>query len=361
MSQTNVKNLANALLGAPLADTDTAAVLSAGYGATMPAVPFKLTLTPFGQLATQGNSEIIMVTAISGDNLTTIVRGVDGTTAKDFDTGAIVSNGVYTEDVTTPAGVLVPFAGISAPAGWLLAYGQAVNIADYPNLYAALRKALGNVTITIASPGVVTATAHGLRTGDKVYLATTGALPTGLTAGTAYYVHVIDANTFHLATTNANAYLASYINTSGSQSGTQSAAYVPWGDGDHSTTFNLPDARGMIFAGKDDMGGTAANVLNMAAAGGIRGYNLGNTGGEQAHAQTVSELAAHAHDHSYDNTNGWAVGAGKASTSGATSQVGGAWSDRACVATNGLVRSAGSGVAFNEVQPTAIANYIIKI
>lgn len=80
----------------------------------------------------------------------------------------------------------------------------------------------GFFTVTIATPGVFTRTAHQLLTGHKVQLSTTGALPTGLTAATTYFVHVIDANTFHLSTTRANLAAATYIATTGSQSGTHS-------------------------------------------------------------------------------------------------------------------------------------------
>lgn len=75
------------------------------------------------------------------------------------------------------------------------------------------------VTMTIATPGVVTMNAHGFYTGQKVQLTTTGALPTGLTASTTYYAKVIDANTFNLSTTLANACAGTVITTSGSQSG----------------------------------------------------------------------------------------------------------------------------------------------
>ena len=72
------------------------------------------------------------------------------------------------------------------------------------------------VTITIASPGVVSWTSHGLQAGQQVRLTTTGALPTGLAISTTYFVVSVDANSFQLsATQNGTA-----INTSGSQSGT---------------------------------------------------------------------------------------------------------------------------------------------
>lgn len=71
------------------------------------------------------------------------------------------------------------------------------------------------VTITIASPGVVTWTGHSFVANDVVYLTTTGALPTGLTAATKYYVRNPAANTFELSATSGGA----SINTSGTQSG----------------------------------------------------------------------------------------------------------------------------------------------
>lgn len=94
----NRENLANGLLASPVSTGATSATLQSGYGDTMPEVPFKLTVTPFGQLSTRGNSEIWLVTARSGEVLT-ITRAQDGTTAKSFIAGDIVSNGVYIEDI----------------------------------------------------------------------------------------------------------------------------------------------------------------------------------------------------------------------------------------------------------------------
>ena len=74
------------------------------------------------------------------------------------------------------------------------------------------------VTMTIASPGVISLTAHGLLANDQVVFSTTGALPTGLTAGTVYYVKtVLTSGTFTVSSSAGG----SVINTSGSQSGTQ--------------------------------------------------------------------------------------------------------------------------------------------
>ena len=89
--------------------------------------------------------------------------------------------------------------------------------------YAVNYYTTSTVTITIATPGVVTWTAHGLMTGNRLQLTTTGALPTGLTASVTYWVVVIDANSFSLATSLVNAAAATRITTSGTQSGTHTA------------------------------------------------------------------------------------------------------------------------------------------
>lgn len=75
------------------------------------------------------------------------------------------------------------------------------------------------VTISIASPGVVTWNANGLADGTPVVLTTTGALPTGLVAGTIYYVLARATNTFQLSQTPGGAPIV----TTGSQSGTHTA------------------------------------------------------------------------------------------------------------------------------------------
>lgn len=82
----------------------------------------------------------------------------------------------------------------------------------------------GVVTMTIASPGVLTLTAHGYAVGDAVQLTTTGALPTGLVAATTYYVKtVLTADTFTLAATSGGTVIA----TTGTQSGVHTITDVP--------------------------------------------------------------------------------------------------------------------------------------
>lgn len=72
-------------------------------------------------------------------------------------------------------------------------------------------------TVTVASPGVFTSVAHGLAAGDEITFRTTGALPTGL-AGTAYYVIATGLTADTFQVSTTPG--GSAVNTSGSQSGT---------------------------------------------------------------------------------------------------------------------------------------------
>lgn len=75
-------------------------------------------------------------------------------------------------------------------------------------------------TITIASPAVVTVTTLP-NNGTIVVFTTTGALPTGLTAGVEYFVINGSGATFNVSLTRGG----TAINTSGTQSGTQTATF----------------------------------------------------------------------------------------------------------------------------------------
>ncbi len=77
-----------------------------------------------------------------------------------------------------------------------------------------------------ADTEVFTAVAHGLLTGDGPFQVSNGggALPTGLTAATDYWVIRIDADTFYLATSLANALAGTNLSISDDGTGTQTIA-----------------------------------------------------------------------------------------------------------------------------------------
>ena len=191
---------------------------------------------------------------------------------------AVVSDGdgsfSYTSNVV-PSGALMPYAGLSAPTGFLLCDGSAVSRSTYATLFAALDD--GNI----------------------------------------------------------------------------------YGAGDGSSTFNLPDLRGRVIAGQDDMGGSSGNRLTNQT-GGLNGDTLGATGGSETHTLTTAQLASHTHSFSDTDSitamtflsDGLGVNRGGSGQSSSSNSI--------SVSISGTTGSAGSGSAHNNVQPTIILNYIIK-
>lgn len=115
--------------------------------------------------------------------------------------------------------------------GWQFGYGAAPTLtiaggAKDALYYDVKVAAASAVMITIATPGVINWPAHGLMLGQKVQLTTTGALPTGLSAATTYYVIPIDANAIWLASSLANAAAGTKIVTSGAQGGVHTCTAI---------------------------------------------------------------------------------------------------------------------------------------
>lgn len=127
------------------------------------------------------------------------------------------------------------------------------------------------VTISNASPAVVTWTAHDLQAGQEVKFATTGSLPTGLTAGTTYYVISagLTANTFEVSATLGGA----AINTSSAGSGTHTAS-IPT----YISDSNCPNTAGVTKAASRVFAPSSENV-RYCAAGDARDWTTSSDAG----------------------------------------------------------------------------------
>lgn len=121
-----------------------------------------------------------------------------------------------------------------------------------------------------------------------------------------------------------------------------------YGAGDGSTTFNLPDLRGRVAAGRDNMNGAAANRLTAGGAG-IAGATLGASGGSETHALTAAQMPAHAHV--YSSPSG---------SSSPNSGIDGPTTSAVSTSVGGTTGSAGSGAAHPNAQPTLVLNFIVK-
>ncbi|MFA5025074.1 MAG: tail fiber protein [Candidatus Shapirobacteria bacterium] len=157
-----------------------------------------------------------------------------------------VANKKYVDDVTDliPKGSIFPYAGLSAPTGFLLCDGSAVSRTTYADLFA------------------ITNTTYGV--------------------------------------------------------------------GDGTTTFNVPDLRGIIPVGKNSLD---ANFTS-----------LGQTGGAATHTLITNEIPSHTHT-AVMLTGGNIVPAGSGFT---------------CFLGENQTSSTGGGTAHNNLQPYLVINYIIK-
>lgn len=120
-----------------------------------------------------------------------------------------------------------------------------------------------------------------------------------------------------------------------------------WGSGDGSTTFNVPDMRGRGPVGKDNMGGTAANRVTSGGSG-INGTTLGAVGGAETHTLDTTQIPAH--NHAINNASG-ASGSGSSDQRASGASVG-----EAVTSSN-----TGGGGAHNNMQPSAVVNWLIKV
>lgn len=150
---------------------------------------------------------------------------------------------------------------------------------------------------------------------------------------------------------------------------------VLYGTGDGSTTFNLPDCRGRVIAGLDNMGGTSANRLT-GVDGSLNGDTIGATGGSETHTLTAGQLPANipnsassssstTGDVSVPGGNFIRTGGGGGTASGTGSanwtQTAAAQLNATTTTTTTVTINASGGAAHPNVQPTIILPHIIRL
>jgi microcystin-dependent protein len=144
-----------------------------------------------------------------------------------------------------------------------------------------------------------------------------------------------------------------------------------FGAGDGSTMFNLPDERGRVSAGVDNMGGVSG--------GQMPGYNLGTKGGATSQAILMGNLPAspapvaaatsgYTPGISGQPANGIPNGAGQNQiangTNGSTYFPGpffGAISGFSSLAVGSNTANLGSGTPLSTLPPTIACNYIMRV
>lgn len=246
-----------------------------------------------------------------------------------------------------PAGMEAPYAGITVPAGWLWEDGSAYSRTTYSGLLAALTATCTGNTHTTTTLDSLSVDLRGKGL-EGAYIEGTG-IPTGTT------ISSIDSATS----------LTLSVAATGTASGVSIRA-LPWGQGDGSTTFNVPDRRYRAWVGRDNMNNNPAGRSSAFA-----GTKLNTAGGEESHTLTLAETPSHTisgttSNDSPDHTHNYATvltesqtgaGGGNYNTASTTGTTAGANSRHTHTfsASNG-----GGGGSHNNMSPFGITNCIIK-
>lgn len=297
-----------------------------------------------------------------------------------------------------PTGVVLPYVSATVPnSSWLFCDAAAYSTLAQPGLALVSKGNFGLGTLVPATyaASVLTAVAHGLANGQIVFF--TGSLPSPLATNTVYYVISQTTNTFQVSTTSGG----SAVSITGTGSLSYSSQFLvpdlrsrlPIGVGTGtkvatiaSVAGNVITATGLTNANNNEFqtgeqavfGATVAgNLTNgvtyfivrvtnttfslattlanaqagtlITLAGTERGTftltlstrTLADTGGEENHSQSLTELALHVH-----------TGSPNVAISNATGSTTGG--------TGSNTGSAGSSAPANVMNPFVALQYIIK-
>ena len=127
------------------------------------------------------------------------------------------------------------------------------------------------------------------------------------------------------------------------------------------TTFKVPDIRGRVVAGQDNMGGTTSQNNLTGFSGGINGDTLGATGGSEKHRLLTTQMPSHTHgDGSYQANTSRRTSSGENASGQNLASTNADSFTAVTLDVSGTSGSTGGGEEHNNVQPTIILNYMIK-
>lgn len=241
------------------------------------------------------------------------------------DGGVILSKlATSVANALVPVGTILPYGGASSPnSSWLLCYGQAVSRSTYSSLFAILGDAYG------VGDGSTTFNLPDLR----------GRIPVGNDAMGGSAANRMQRSTT-ISTTNGSPTATPASMTGLAVGMTIVSTNVPAG-----TTITAVGSTTITMSGNASAtaSGTAARFSMLVDA-----QVLGKVGGTDVHTLILDEAPAHTHTVA-SFTSGAGGGGAPLSSSNTGSQ--------SLPTTN----SQGGGKAHPNVQPSQVANYIIKV
>jgi len=249
-------------------------------------------------------------------------------------------------------GTILPSSATVAPPNYQFTYGQALSRASFAELFAALtiQTQIGCIG---GSPTLNVADTSNLSVGAVLESICTSGSPT------------VVSKTSSTVTLSANATITV----------TASGRFFPYGNGDALTTFNVPDMRGYVAAGRCNMGGTDCSVLNstyFSANANNTPSGLNAKGGSQSSILAQTNLP-NVNLTTSGSVNVFASGVpalGVVSGNAPVSAVGGGavvlytntqYATLTAQFSNGVTNLGGSGTAFSRISPTLTLNYIVKV
>jgi len=232
------------------------------------------------------------------------------------------ANWVWENQKSALPGDVIEWSGLDVRPGCLWADGAAYNRADYPALFLALNK-VTNGTLANGSP-IITAIGSTARLG-------VGMVVEGSNIPSGAKILTVDGPTQITLDKNATASI------------TTSLTISPYGLSS-GTTFNVPDRRGRVGIGLDNMGGNSANRVTNAQAD-----ILGGAAGAEAITLTAAQSGLPSHSHNItigNNTDGNTTASGSNESAVA----------RATTSTGGTAASS----SHDNMPPYISCNYVVK-
>ena len=248
-------------------------------------------------------------------------------------------------------GTIIPWAGVTLPNLYLYAAGQALTRTSYPELFVALTIPLN----VLCQAGIASIT---------VSAAISDIVPIGtpiesvcFAPGTVVSSKITGQLTFNNAAT---------ITTS------TASVLFPWGDGNGTTTFNVPDLRGRAYLGRDNMNSVAAARITSTYFGNNPDA-IGAPGGSQTQTLLLANLPPHTHTSptltdpghihgSNANLNAPSAAVGSGAFVGpqlGTANISVGFTGITLSASTGT-NASGTSTPFSILQPAITSDYIIK-
>lgn len=251
-------------------------------------------------------------------------------------------------------GTIIPWAGTALPANYLYTAGQTVSRSTYNQLFVAITYS----ATVLCQSGINTLT-----------------VPTAISDGTPINAP-IESSCFAsgtIVTAKSSGLLT--LNNTANVTASSSLTVFPWGNGDGSTTFTVPDLRGRVYYGRDNMNASPAGTITstyfganpdaLGAQGGTQNQTLARANLPNTNVPVTITDPGHTHGFSVGGNNprvfydgGTAYGYPSGNSLGISTPT-------IASATTGISASFNlnnnvAQTAFSILQPGVTSDYIIK-